>query len=46
MVKDAEIDSVSGGDCEDETVEKSFFISKNSNKAIVHLISKARLAII
>ena len=44
MAEDAEIGSVGGDDCKDETVKRSLLTSKNSNKATGYLIPKARLA--
>ena len=44
IAKNAEVSSIGGGDCEDKTVERSPFISKNSNKAASYLTPEARLA--
>ena len=42
MAEDAKIDS-GGGDCEDKTIGRLLFMSKNSNKATNNLTPKARL---
>ena len=44
MAEDAEIVSVGGGDCKDETVERSPLISKNSNGATGYLTPDAKQA--
>ena len=42
MLENAEVDIVSVGDCEDETVKKSLFISKNPNGATSYLTPSAK----
>ena len=44
MAEDAEVGSVGGGDCEDETVERSPLTSKNSNGATGYLTPNAKRA--
>ena len=44
MAENTKFDSVSSGDCEDKTVERSPLISKNLNGATSYLTLKARLA--
>ena len=44
MDEDAEVGSISGGDCKDKTVKKLPLISKNSNGVMGYLTPKARLA--
>ena len=44
MTKDAKFGSVGGGDCEDETVEKSPLKSRNLNRLTDYLTPEARLA--
>ena len=44
MPEDAEVGSVGGGDCEDETVERSPLTSKNSNGATGYLTPGAKRA--
>ena len=44
IAEDAEVSSVSGGNCEDKTVKRSPLTSKNLNGAMDYLIPKARLA--
>ena len=44
MAEDTEVGSVGGSDCENETIKRSPFISKNSNRTIGYLTFKARLA--
>ena len=44
MAEDAEVCSVGVGNCENRMVEKSPLRSKNSNKTMGYLTSKARLA--
>ena len=44
MAEDSEIDSVGGGDREDETVERSLLSSKNSNGATGYLTPNAKRA--
>ena len=44
MAEDAEVGSVGGGDCEDETVEKSPLTSKNSVGATGYLTPGAKQA--
>ena len=44
MAEDAEVGSIGGGDCEDETIEKSPLTSKNSNGATGFLTPGAKRA--
>ena len=44
MAKDAEVGSVDGGDCEDETIKRSPLTSKNLNGTTGYLTHKAKLA--
>ena len=44
MAEDAEVGGVGGGDCEDETVERSPLTSKNSNGATGYLTPDAKRA--
>ena len=44
VAEDAEVDSISGGDHEDETVERSPLTSKNLNGATSYLTSNAKQA--
>ena len=44
MTKDAWVGNVCGGNCEDKTVKRLPLTSKNSNRAMGYLTSKARLA--
>ena len=44
MAEDAEVGSIGGGDCKDETVKRSPLTCKNLNGATDYLTLKARLA--
>ena len=46
MTEDAEVDCIGVGDCENKTVKRSPLTSKNLNRAMSYLTSKARLAFI